>query len=751
METTLAALLHDIGKFYQRTGYKLEDNDFYQQFQTLKGSYGHASYTAQFIDKFIKDGFKSFLVESADHHTSVDNIVKKADHIASGHDRKSNIGALEQDESEIEHQNNASHFTKRLISIFNEVSLGNEKNKPYYVPLLKLNDYNTQSELPSLDRLQSQAEYKKMFDEMVSEIKNIPYSSYEELHHFLYPILKNYTVTIPANTFSEIFSSVSLFDHMKLTTAIANCLKRTQNEEKPFVFIEYDLSGIQSFIYRITEGVQTKKNISKLLRTRSLYLNVLSDFIAYAIIHNFNLTYENVLYSSGGKGMILAPNINNFEDQLSALNERIERSIFEKHNGDISFSIAYNEATVDAIKNSEFKKLMSFDTKRMIAKKSQKFLSVLLDPSFQYVKPPISNLCKLCERNDAKGKENCSFCNNLLELNDQILAKSDNFIVEFDYENNNQTLADFDLSIGELGSINFYLSEKITPKPHNYYISYNSNFIGETKSYAKSNISGISFEEIAQKGEGDTNKLAVIKMDVDSLGLIFYKGIKQDAQTTSKILTLSRFMDYFFSKRVMEICRMDKFKNALYIIYSGGDDLAIIAPASMSLDLVFEINKEFEKFTGNNKSFHLSTGIEIFNAKSPIRFAIERSERQLAKAKNTPQKQSVGVLGQVISNSELERVIKEIEEYKIALDNKEISRSGLYNIYMSIVNSLEHTDRKKMFYRYIPQLAYSIKRNIKDPWFTRLKNTFIRNDIDLSCLELYKVIFGYALMKTRGD
>ena len=80
-----------------------------------------------------------------------------------------------------------------------------------------------------------------------------------------------------------------------------------------------------------------------------------------------------------------------------------------------------------------------------------------------------------------------------------------------------------------------------------------------------------------------------------------------------------------------------------------------------------------------------------------------------------------------------------------------ISRTGLFNIYISILNCLEKEDSKNAFYRFIPQLAYSIKRNVKDEWFEKLKNIFIRKDIDVSTLQLYKVILGYTLMKTREE
>lgn len=751
MEVTLAALLHDIGKFYQRTGYKLENNDFYKQFETRKGSYRHASYTAQFIDKYIKDGFKSFLIQSAEHHVTTESIIKKADHIASGHDRKPNPSEeiLDQDEEELLHLQTSTHFTKRLLTIFNEINLTGDKNKPLYVLLSKLDNYRTSNQMPTLDKNEGQAEYKKLFDEMIDEINKIKYRTYEELHHLIYPIIKKYTATIPANTYTEDFSTVSLFDHLKLTTAIANCLKRT-NHDSSFVLVEYDTSGIQSFIYRIAEGTQTKPNIAKALRTRSFYLNILSDFVAYSIVNYFGLSYENILYSAGGRGLILVQNSFDFESKMEDINSKIEKSIFDLHNGEISFSIAYNEITPEGLQKSTFKELMDGDSKKMISKKSQKFLSLFKNPNFSYVSEETENLCSTCESNDAKGKGMCQVCDSLLRLNDEIIARKNSFVIEYDFRDASKTNADFTISIGELGKINIFLSEEVRINPNCFYQSINSSSIGEIKYYARSNVRGLTFGEIARESEGDP-KLAVIKMDVDNLGYIFSKGIKQDTQTSSKILTLSRMMDYFFTKVLVDICAHPNYKNSIYINYSGGDDLVIISPASMSLNLVDHINREFSQYTGQNPGLHLSAGIEIMHPSSPIRFAVERAERQLMNAKSSLNKQSVGIFDQVIPNSTIPEVLNQIIEFTSALNDKKISRTGLFNIYISILNCLEKEDSKNAFYRFIPQLAYSIKRNVKDEWFEKLKNIFIRKDIDVSTLQLYKVILGYTLMKTREE
>lgn len=61
MKSTLAALLHDIGKFFQRTGYKLNLNKYlkYLVFKNNKYYYWHSAYTTSFIENFISKNQES--------------------------------------------------------------------------------------------------------------------------------------------------------------------------------------------------------------------------------------------------------------------------------------------------------------------------------------------------------------------------------------------------------------------------------------------------------------------------------------------------------------------------------------------------------------------------------------------------------------------------------------------------------------------------------------------------------------------
>lgn len=164
-----------------------------------------------------------------------------------------------------------------MNSIFDEIKTEEHQvNNQSFIELNTYDKYKISNKLETTNVAKSEEEYDILFKEFSNRVLNCSLNTktYIELHHKIYPIIKEYTTTIPANTISD-FTTVSLFDHLKLTAAIASCI-RQETKEKPFILFDYDVSGIQSFIYQITEGDKSKEKISKSLRTRSFYVNILA-------------------------------------------------------------------------------------------------------------------------------------------------------------------------------------------------------------------------------------------------------------------------------------------------------------------------------------------------------------------------------------------------------------------------------------------------------------------------------------------
>lgn len=766
MKIIVSALLHDIGKFYQRTG-KLLGNEAYLRYTKECDNLGkkyqgyiHAGYTAKFITENLNITFDEprYLIDtSASHHIDVSGLIKTADIIASGHDRKdANREDYLLEDTEKQAEFKGSYKTKRMNAIFNEVSVEEgQKNNSSFVKLTDYENYHFESfEALPVKQVDGECEYENLFSSFCKEIDEMNkrgYHSYEELHHLIYPIIKHYTTTIPANTMSD-FTTVSLFDHLKLTAAIASCIEK-QTQDLPFILLDYDVSGIQDFIYKITEGDKTKEKISKSLRTRSFYLNIVADFISYYIVNQFQVSYENILSSTSGRGRILLPHIKGFEEKIVDICNQIEETLYYLHQGTLSITFSYTIIDGKELKDMNLSDLVSYDNATILNNKKQKFKNLISNPNFHFINSAYKKLCNMCMIHETKDNL-CSFCQSMIELNDKIIAQKNNFVIEFAFEKNNSE-GEFSLQIGQLGSIIFHLKDIEHLNHASYYVSINCHSIGETKYYARSLQPNISFSDIAKikkNGLGD-DKIAVIKMDVDNLGYIFQKGLKKldsqkrDKETISKQLTLSRTLDYFFTKELVKICGEN-----VYINYAGGDDLVIITPGWQSIELIRQINDAFNNYTNFNASFHISAGIDIFDSNTPVRYAIQRAEENLELSKNREGKNAFTVLGCTLHNQHLSYVVEQIEKYEKGILSNKLSRGGLYDIYSAISISLDDKKRIERYIKFIPHIAYSIERNIMDlSWKEVLKETFIMKNVKEEILYLYKVILGYTLMNTREE
>ena len=360
----LAALLHDIGKFYQRADTGAVKSSLFLKDEVKKlesmicpqykgySSHKHVLWTAQFIldfEKVFKNmAGKADLSESsinqsllhlaADHHLLAEQlsfegrIIREADHLSSGMDRGTDK-AFEDDQDELAWD---SFKTKRMVSVFEGILKDSHQHK-YHLPVeaINLNDSFNPKE-----KFDTNPDYANLWLEFIKEFKFLQQQDCKAFSETLLYLLHKYTCTIPSSTIN--FPDVSLFDHLKTTAAIAVCLydweqagKTEENDsEDPFLMIGADFSGIQNYIYNIIS-----KSAAKNLKGRSFYIKLLSDSVVAIILQELNLFEANVIYNAGGGFFILAPNTVLVNQKLDELKLKIEDNIFETHGTSIYIAI----------------------------------------------------------------------------------------------------------------------------------------------------------------------------------------------------------------------------------------------------------------------------------------------------------------------------------------------------------------------------------------------------------------------------
>jgi CRISPR-associated protein Csm1 len=192
--------------------------------------------------------------------------------------------------------------------------------------------------------------YKSLWEGFINELKNLPLDSVTVFTESLLFLLKRFTWCIPAST--NDMTNISLFEHLKTTAAIAQCLYDYQYHNgfentihwtnpgdhpkivdgiHPFLLVCWDLSGIQKFIYDISGR---KAAVS--LKGRSFYLQLLIESIIQKTIFRCKANWGNVIYNSGGKLFMLLPNLKEIAHSIHTIKSEFELLLWNEHQGSLS-------------------------------------------------------------------------------------------------------------------------------------------------------------------------------------------------------------------------------------------------------------------------------------------------------------------------------------------------------------------------------------------------------------------------------
>ena len=376
----LAALLHDIGKFWQRADVSYNKSKHLEKYPFVVGNAGRICPTSQegylkyqhviWTQLFFEENIETFkklglydkdladnLVNVSIHHHKPDSklqaVIQFADWWASGIDR-SDSKDFENDVK----RGKLKFKEEPLVNIFGNLNVyDKERNllpKPVKASAFGLERWSLKKSIfPSEERYEkgvSQDEYSELWSLFVSEFKRLPTDSLTAFNTSLHYLLKKYCGCIPASTVD--FADNSLFDHLKITGAIAQSLYDYQAENPesfnynkrvslqsghlPLLLLCVDTSGIQKFIYDISS-----KYAAKSLKGRSFSLQLMLDEIAHTIINQTKTSQSHIMYSSGGKFFMLLPNTSKVKNKLADIETEIKKAIWEKYKGRVYICMGY--------------------------------------------------------------------------------------------------------------------------------------------------------------------------------------------------------------------------------------------------------------------------------------------------------------------------------------------------------------------------------------------------------------------------
>lgn len=787
----LGALLHDIGKFYQRA----DDNgtarstELDQTVKNLEGiicplnkdglyTHKHVLWTAQFIiDSGLDskaESTESILRLASYHHkptTFCEAIIQLADHLSSGIDRT---------KAEAQNDENATkdwdHFKKvRMKSVFDVLFKDHQKDYSYEIPVSPLSlikDYFPRQKFTEIPN------YRESWNSFVSEAQFIQTNGTKTWAETLLFLLEKYTSTVPSSTVD--LPDISLFDHLKTTAAFAisfydyakekkiQDISELKKEETPFLLIGADVSGIQSYIYDIIS-----KNAAKNLKGRSFYLQLLTDSIIQVLLSKLNLFQSNVVYSSGGGFYIIAPNTEYVKETFAKISSEITDKIFQQHKTSLFVAFEFVELPQSIIFKQKINELWKDLNEKLNAKKRQRYKLKLVE-DYDYFFEPSGGKTD-AKRDSITGEEFEPGEEEIKVADDLIVKRSTKEQIEL-----GKRLKRTDYWITTEQKISYWKGQEFEPCKlgiYHYFIhaeeltKKKESLAGSLDNARVMRISGMDFlEGISGKnnvygfslyggndfpvdqdgstpktfndlgGEGQFKRIAVLRMDIDNLGSAFIRGFTDGRKTFSRYSALSRNLDFFFKGYLNTLWKEEKYKNHTFIIYSGGDDLFIVGRWDLIFDLAVQINYDFREWTCHNPAITISGGIAIVDEKYPIMKGAEEAGKAEDKAKrfkfNEFEKNALTIFDHPVSwDYELPIIL----DYKDRIKKLLISENGIPKAFASKIFSYNENTEFKTDENISPlnvlwMMAYDfgrMEKRIKNPEakaiLTEIKNNVFTN------------------------
>jgi len=789
----IGAFFHDIGKVIIRALWG-ETEQYFKQIEKEKHykqqfKYAHAYSTYKFLKSIIDD---PVILASSYHHNPEDapeglklyaKIYQLADYYSSS----------ERSEKEKIEKENLLRVIFQNIKVpkIESKSQENFSEQEYFYNLQPLQINHEiifpikKEDLISFDEITA---YKNLWKSFLDEF-NILKNSYIEKNKLnssekfltaLYYLIYKYFWCIPASTYDperkeRHYPDISLFDHLRVCSAFSTSLYTgynldiIKNGDKPeteikLIFLKGDISGIQKFLY----GITNIKGVAKRLRGRSSFLALLPDLVANALLDKFGYPIVNILYSGGGHFEIVLGYEEGIEKELDKFSKEVEEILFKNFYGALGLALGYTEITLSELRNKEIyrNKIMKNIYRVLEKNKRQKFKGVLINYSIDQLLDIINQEFKDIEKNytvcsscqvvitEEKGEEEkniCKWCEIFKEVG-EIIPKAKYLIFSKEKIDN---LPGF--YIDKIGGVYFLesLSEYFIQTKGNdsIYLLNDTNFLKENRCdgfkliaqvVPQTNSEIITFEDLVLYAEGD-KKLAFARGDVDNLGLIFMQGLGED-YSISRIATLSRSLDLFFSGYFNYLFNLEYFKNKIYILYAGGDDFFIIGPWDIVFEALKRIREDFKKYVCNNGDIDLSIGVFVGRDSYPVRFAGELAGREEEEAKKI--KPAIRVLGESLKWKEHEKAIEEANEMVKLVNEGKIGRSMFYKFYQ-LLNSFKD-NKNKISPKFYPKFYYYLYRNVRDEKDRNQVIKFfldIENNYQVKIDALFKA--KYVIMKTR--
>lgn len=729
----VAGLLHDVGKFRQRAQWGLRRS--------------HQDHGAEWVRdsvvprlRFLSSQQRDQLVQVVrDHHEPSPyardvRVVKLADHLAAGE-------RVERDPEE----EPGDPSRELLIPVFTRLALGGrglpETDRDRWVYRTAPLALDHQVILP-VERGDAVTDYPSLWSGFENGWKAVPNGAPaldgpDAFALTWLSLLRAYAWCVPSAAYKT-EPDISLADHLHVTGALAASLwdlgddALARLEEQPFrqepvaLLVGGDLTGIQRFLYTISSS-----GAAKSLRGRSAYLSLVCEAVAEFSRRRLELPPCNVLYSSGGHFFLVAPL--GAEENLAVARHDLNALLLDFFGGEVGIVLD----TVTLL-GSDFRLGCLGErwhglAQRLRERKQQPWREEALADATRVFGPfgtgGQQSVCVVChsEPDDPpslqgrglkrpvkleapeEAERKCSLCASFEDLSHRI-ARADYLVLRWPYSQPRGDLRWHTLLTALGLELWFYDHETLVKEyaDGDWVVRLNSCDLTPVPSgLGQIPVVGFRFlptftpwqtngfrapgggkvirelGDLAKASDG-ASLYGSLRMDVDSLGLLFSEGLG-DRLSFSRMMTLSRSLTTFFEGYINRICEdLDGKHRHFYLLYSGGDDLLAIGSWDRLLALAREVRARFRAYTCGNPCIALSGGTALHDEKFPLYQAAHIGHDLIEAAKafrrDGREKDALGLWGHVMGWEDLEWAARWHGRIVSWLRQRQVSRSLVFRL-----------------------------------------------------------------------
>ncbi|MBP5451335.1 MAG: type III-A CRISPR-associated protein Cas10/Csm1, partial [Treponema sp.] len=611
----------------------------------------------------------------------------------------------------------------------------------------------------------AKTEYKSLWKEFESNLLKLKNLEIDDFIKSLNSLLEHYWWCIPAS-FEN--GAESLYQQAKFSAAIAAVLfeyhkqyssetleSLTDERLMKFRFLKGDISGIQKYIF----DLKTTKHNAKLLRAKSFQIFALGEVLSQYLVKQFNVSYANVIMSAGGNLMILVPNTESTRLLMPQIQLEIESYFLREFAGKLAVIVSDGvEASACDLLKENIHDLMSRigeNADLCKQKKMQKALQkngAILEEFYsllqKYGECPKCGVFPSRDIDESGNPCECSDCKNLTEIGGN-LVRAGTVLLD---ASKLQSFANMVKVSSKNNLKNAYTVNIFEPGKPVMYIPYTA---------PSKNGEILTFENIADKSSGN-KKLAMFKSDIDNLGLVFSSSLG-DRMSFARYADLSHLLHYFFSAYYAWFVHnhfytkgdvKEKYENAIYTVFSGGDDLCILGAWDAVVQFASDFEKELQKFCNKNPSVSLSGGVALTSSAVPVRNIAAETEENLETSKGRKEngvtvKNSMTVFGVTVSWTEYRNSLEDGKLLEKYLNDKSLSTGVVYKLidFSRRAERVKNGDCSELINSQAPNLHDRVwKSNFK---YIAVRNIDAKNHKDIIDWFLHFVSSQDEIIKSR--